>query len=110
MEDTEKEPPPEHSSGDVDEAEASSSGVKRGLGSPGDSPVSKKKEKFPKIGFKICFSTATGRQVYLVQSKKNRKESDWNFILINEEKKKINFNLKDIHWEYATIEEIAGVK
>ena len=111
LEDTEKEPPPEHSSGDVDETEASSSGVKRGLGSPGDSPVSKKKEKFPKIGFKICFSTATvGRQVYLVQSKKNRKESDWNFILINEEKKKINFNLKDIHWEYATIEEIAGVK
>ena len=111
LEDTEKEPPPEHSSGDVDEIEASSSGVKRGLGSPGDSPVSKKKEKFPKIGFKICFSTATvGRQVYLVQSKKNRKESDWNFILINEEKKKINFNLKDIHWEYATIEEIAGVK
>ena len=103
-EDSEKEPPPGSSSGDVDESEASSSGVKRGRGSTGDSPASKKKEKFPKIGCKIVLSTATGKQVYAVEGKKNKKESDWNFTLINEKKKKMNYNLKDIQWEYVALE------
>ena len=83
--------------------------MKRARGSTGDSPTSKKKGKFPQIGFKICISSATGKQIYLVHSKKNKKESDWNFNLINEEKKKMNYNLKDIHWEYATPEQIDGV-
>ena len=88
----------------MDESEASSSGVIRGRGSTGDSPASKKKEKFPKIGCKIVLSTATGKQVYAVEGKKNKKESDWNFTLINEKKKKMNYNLKDIQWEYVALE------
>ena len=40
-----EEPPPVHKL--VDDAEASSSGVKRARDSPGDSPTSKKKGKFP---------------------------------------------------------------
>ena len=129
----EKETPTEHSSGDVDggrgnpgdspareeplpvntlveDTKASNSGVKRVHVSPGDSPSNKKKGKFPQIGFKICLSTAAGKQVFIVHSKKNNKNSDWNFNLINAEKKKINYNLKDMHWVYASPEESTGGK
>ena len=76
-----EEPPPVHKL--VDDSEASSSGVKRAHGSTGDSPTYKKKGKFPQIGFKICISSATGKQIYLVHSNFFFFKSDWNFNLIN---------------------------
>ena len=41
---------------------------------------------------------------YLVHSKKNKKPDDYIYVLVNSEKRKTSFDMKDIVWDY--VEEI----
>ena len=63
--------------------------------SAGDSPPVKKKDgRGPKTGVIIWVDTLAGKKKYYVVQKKVKKAEDLNFILLNEEKKRVTLNLR----------------
>ena len=87
-----------------------SHGQKRAKESSGDSPPGKKKETIPKAGSVIWVGTLSGRKKYYVTGKKNKKEGDFSFNLLNEERKKVVLNLKEASWEYSIRDDSGGGK
>ena len=77
---------------------------KRGRGdeSPGENNSKVPKSDFlPELGSKIVFETVKGKCEYTVETKKNNKEDDFSYTLINSERKKMEFDLKTVQWEYS---------
>ena len=79
--------------------------------SAGDSPPVKKKDgRGPKTGVIIWVDTLAGKKKYYVVQKKVKKAEDLNFILLNEEKKRVTLNLRDTSWEYDAQDNDLGGK
>ena len=56
--------------------------------------------RHPDIGSKIWMQTISGKCEYSVESKKNKKPGDFLYILVNSEKRRASFDLKNVPWEY----------
>ena len=59
-------------------------------------------DRHPDIGRKIGFETVKGKCEYSVESKKNKKDDDFSYVLINSESKKTEFDLKTVKWVYIS--------
>ena len=59
-------------------------------------------DRHPDIGRKIGFETVKGKCEYSVESKKNKKDDDFSYVLINSESKKTEFDLKTVKWVYLS--------
>ena len=57
-------------------------------------------ERHPKIGAKIWMQTLSGKCEYTVESKRNMKQGDFLYTLVNSESRRASFDLKNVPWEY----------
>ena len=54
----------------------------------------------PEIGSKIWMQTISGKCEYVVESKKNKKQGDFLYTLVNSESRRTSFDLKNVPWNY----------
>ena len=58
-------------------------------------------DRHPNIGSKILMQTLAGKCEYTVESKKNKKQDDFLYTLVNSDKsRRASFDLKNVPWEY----------
>ena len=57
-------------------------------------------DKHPEIGSKILMQTISGKCEYVVESKKNKKQGDFLYTLVNSESRRTSFDLKNVPWNY----------
>ena len=62
-------------------------------------------KEHPNIGDKIVLETLSGEKIYTVHSKKNRRDSDFNYVLINTEGNEVLLDLKGQSWGSSKDEE-----
>ena len=62
-------------------------------------------KEHPNIGDKIVLETLSGGKIYTVHSKKNRRDSDFNYVLINTEGNEVLLDLKGQSWGSSKDEE-----
>ena len=65
----------------------------------------KRQGQHPEIGSKIIMDTLSGGKKYVVNTKKNNKPEDFNYVLLNEEGIETSFDMKSQNWLYEVEED-----